>query len=255
MTDAFDSVRAALDAGDAPVSFFFRNDDGGWDDDALYRFLAVPADRGVVIDIATIPAAMTAAQADRLKDFMRGAGAARIHQHGFAHCNHEPNGRKCEFGPSRPMQRQWADIRLGWKRLADFFDGAVDRVFTPPWNRCNADTAAALARENFSIVSCDDTAAALGEPGLIETPISVDWQKTNETKGYENGPVERIAALIRANAPSIGVMTHHAVMSPERLKAFAGLLDILRGCARVRFDTLGAMAERAACAPAEGKQP
>ena len=41
------------------------------------------------------------------------ARGVAVHQHGFAHENHEPQGRKCEFGPSRSRVAQRRDIAAG----------------------------------------------------------------------------------------------------------------------------------------------
>jgi hypothetical protein len=36
-----------------------------------------------------------------------------LDQHGWQHTNHETTGRKCEFGPSRSYEQQYADIAQG----------------------------------------------------------------------------------------------------------------------------------------------
>ena len=66
--------------------------------------------------------------------------ASRVHQHGLAHVNHEPDGRKFEFGPSRTHEEQRADIEAGRRLLAERLGDAVEPIFTPPWNRCTRDT-------------------------------------------------------------------------------------------------------------------
>ena len=74
-----------------------------------------------------------------------GRNDLRVHQHGFAHVNHEPEGRKCEFGVNRSPQRQREDISRGRDLLRGWF-GDVPSVFTPPWNRCAPWTAGGAAR-------------------------------------------------------------------------------------------------------------
>ena len=40
-----------------------------------------------------------------------------MHQHGYAHVNHEPEGRKCQFGASRSAAEQSDDIAAGRELL------------------------------------------------------------------------------------------------------------------------------------------
>ena len=102
MTGWLDPLRAALDARAAPVSFFFRDDDAGWDDPALEALLDVFEPHGLPLDLAAIPLAATARTVDLITSRQdSGRNDLRVHQHGLAHVNHEPEGRKCEFGVSR----------------------------------------------------------------------------------------------------------------------------------------------------------
>jgi len=55
MTDWLDPVRASLDGRAGPVAFFVRDDDGGWNDEALLALLDTVERRGVPIDLAWIP--------------------------------------------------------------------------------------------------------------------------------------------------------------------------------------------------------
>ena len=98
-----------------------------------------------------------------------------LHQHGLAHANHEREGRKCEFGPSRGLEAQRRDIEAGRARLTDLLGDRVDPIFTPPWNRCTTDTGTALAELGFRVLSRESRAEPLGVPGLFELPIHIDW--------------------------------------------------------------------------------
>ena len=60
MTGWLDPLRAALDAREEPVTFFFRDDDAGWDDPALEALLDVFEPHGLPLDVAAIPLAATA---------------------------------------------------------------------------------------------------------------------------------------------------------------------------------------------------
>jgi len=97
-----------------------------------------------------------------------------VHQHGYAHVNHEATGRKCEFGSTRAREWQLADINHGRRLLHDLFGESLDATFTPPWNRCNAITTGCLREAGFEVLSRDVTATPLDAQGLIELPIAID---------------------------------------------------------------------------------
>ena len=83
------AVRTALDEAPAPVELFFRDDDAGWGDERLLELLDLFAALGLPVDLAVIPAALDAGLAAELR--ARGiALAVGLHQHGYAHANHEP---------------------------------------------------------------------------------------------------------------------------------------------------------------------
>ena len=132
-----DPLRRALDLSRTPVPFFFRNDDAGWEDARLWALLDLFNNHHIPIDLAVIPKAISQITARRLCKF----ATVSIHQHGYAHVNHELTGRKCEFGESRSREQQLADITAGKQRLLDLFGPNTEPIFTPPWNRCTSITA------------------------------------------------------------------------------------------------------------------
>jgi hypothetical protein len=67
-----DPLRVALDETAAPVTFFFRDDDAGWDDGRLFSLLDVFARRALPLDVAVIPRALSAERAARLLIGSRG---------------------------------------------------------------------------------------------------------------------------------------------------------------------------------------
>ncbi len=104
MSGWLDALRAALDTRPTPVWFFFRDDDAGWDDTALEALLDVFEPHGLPLDVATIPLAATSRTVEVITTRQTsGRNDLRVHQHGLAHVNHEPVGRPCEFGVSRPI--------------------------------------------------------------------------------------------------------------------------------------------------------
>jgi peptidoglycan/xylan/chitin deacetylase (PgdA/CDA1 family) len=216
-----DPVRAALDEAPAPVTVFFRDDDIGWRNDRLRALLDVFAEHGLPVDLAVIPTALDPTLAAELQGRDAHVG---LHQHGFAHLNHESNGRKFEFGPSRPPELQQRDIEAGAQRLAQLLGDRVDPIFTPPWNRCTVDTGRCLVELGFRALSREAKAEPLDVPGLREVPIHVDWCKRDREA--------RLARALTDGGPT-GVMFHHAEMDAAERGRAAELLALLAADERV----------------------
>jgi predicted glycosyltransferase len=215
---------------DAPerVTFFFRDDDVGWANDRLLALLDRFAAAGTPIDLAVIPTALDTAVAGELVRRREEAGIRiGLHQHGYAHVNHEPDGRKCEFGPARGPSEQRRDIEAGRDRLRDLLGPGVDPVFTPPWNRCTAETGACLVELGFGALSREARAEPLDVMGLAEIPVAVDWfgRRKGPRLGRAELGVQLAAAVAAGNV--VGVMLHHAELSDMELKDTSALLHLV----------------------------
>ncbi|HKG58705.1 MAG TPA: DUF2334 domain-containing protein [Pyrinomonadaceae bacterium] len=155
----------------------------GWEDARLFELLDVFADYNVPIDLAVIPKSISRQTAACLrKRLVENPQYVSAHQHGYAHANHEQTGRKCEFGDSRSSDLQRADIAAGKALLAELLGPITESIFTPPWNRCAASTAACLEREGFTLLSRDITATPLNTPGLMELPVSSSRQSRHPSR-------------------------------------------------------------------------
>jgi hypothetical protein len=227
-----DPVRRALDEAVEPVDVFFRDDDAGWRDDRLLALLDVFGRHGLPVDVAAIPAAVGPRLARELL-----ARDVAVHQHGWAHVDHEPSGRKCEFGPSRARAAQLADVAVGAARLRDLVEPLLVPIFTPPWNRCTAATAGCLAELGFACLSREWRAAPLD--GIPELPIHVDW--------LGRLPVgERLAGALAGGLA--GVMLHHAAMDDGDLRALDELLALVAGHDAARCVGMGDLVAAGAAA-------
>ena len=254
MSAWLDNLRRALDAARRPADFFFRDDDAGWCDGRLFALLDLFARHSLPLDVAAIPRSMTAALASELRARVAAAPAlVAVHQHGYAHLNHEPEGRKCEFGPSRPRELQRQDIESGRRLLTEVYGLAVTDIFTPPWNRCTAETGEALRAAGFRVLSRDATAWPLGVEGLSELPVRVDWFARR--KGVRLGPEELGALLAEAArdaASPVGVMFHHGPMDDGELSRAGELLALLAAHPSARCRLMSAFAEAHARPEATG---
>ncbi len=242
MTGWLDPLRAVLDTAGDPVTFFFRDDDAGWDDEGLESLLDVFVDAGAPLDVAAIPDAMTARTVDLLTR-RRETDDLTVHQHGRAHVNHEPEGRKCEFGPSRSAEQQAEDIARGRDRLRSML-GELPPVFTPPWNRCAPWTAEVLRDLGFEVLSRDVTAGVAGVPGLAEQPITVDWFAKRKKVPVDRAGRGRLLADGATSPGPVGLMLHHEVMSADDRADLAGLLDLVVGHPAARTAHLAGLPAR-----------
>lgn len=241
MRAGLNAVMAALDAAPSPVCFFLRDDDAGWDDARLFALLDCAEHAGVPIDLAVIPQASGAPLGRELNGRIDAApGRVNVHQHGFAHCNHESVGRKCEFGDSRSPDAQRRDLLAGRDRLRTLFAGRLDPIFTPPWNRCSAATPALLAELGYAALSRSHTAPV--QHALPEIPVSVDWCRqvrmaAAQGEDYGDRIAFELAESISAGQP-VGLMLHHADMDERELALLAAMLAELRSHRRARWASM-----------------
>jgi hypothetical protein len=238
--NAIDLLLTALDVAPAPVHFFLRDDDGGWDDARLFALLDCTERAGVPIDVAMIPCATSAALAASLGTRINAAPQlVGVHQHGFAHSNHETVERKCEFGAARGLLAQCDDLVAGRERLRELFGARLDDLFTPPWNRCGAGTPALLAALGYSALSRDRGASA--QSALPELAVDLDWCKqrrlaasAGEDFGQRIGR-ELARCIGQQQQPTLGVMLHHADMQGSERVLLSALLAAVKAHPRARW--------------------
>ena len=236
MINWLDPVRLALDRISSPVTLFFRDDDAGWEDEKLFRLLDIVTTYQMPIALAAIPMAVGPHLAAELRSILAtGTSLVSVHQHGYAHVNHEASGRKSEFGASRPRDLQRQDLADGRRWLEDLLACALPPMFTPPWNRCTRDTAECLAELGVRVLSRDVAAERFGLASLLELPVSHDW---TGRRGVWRGSIAWGDTIARAIVPgaTIGIMLHHAVMTGDDHRLLSDLLDLLAGrsCISVR---------------------
>lgn len=228
MSGWLDPLRVALDAAANTVTVFVRDDDAGWKDARLFALLDLFAAHEAPIDLAVIPTELGPALAgELLRRHADGDGRLGLHQHGYCHANHQPEGRKCEFGPARSLDAQREDIAEGRRILDEQLGGALDPIFTPPWNRCTPDTGVALAELGIDVLSRDATATPLGLPGLGELVVQVDWFASRNGERLSRPQLGTLLAERAAGPVPLGVMLHHAVMDETEREGVDALLRVL----------------------------
>lgn len=236
-----DGLEAALDAADRPCPFFFRDDDAGWDHAGLGALLDVFDRHDVPIDVAVIPAEIDPLLARDLLTRAR-RSPVRLHQHGYAHANHESTGRKCEFGTARSAAELNADISAGRQRMLDWFGQWAEPTFTPPWNRCTPETAEVLVDVGIRVLSGDATATPFGRADLAEVPVTVDWMGHRKGVRWTRAELaQRLADDVIAGGP-VGVMLHHQVADATEREVVASLLAMVAAHPAARPTTIARLA-------------
>jgi hypothetical protein len=135
-------------------------------------------------------------------------------------------------GPSRTRAAQHHDIDAGARRPEQLLGDRVAPIFTPPWNRCTADTGRCLIDLGFQALSREHKAAPLNLAGLKELPVHVDWCKPDRE--------ERLAKELQRGGP-VGVMFHHAEMDAAERARVGHLLALLSAHPRVRARPMAAL--------------
>ena len=191
-----------------PARLWLRDDDAVADTPALGRLIGWSSRHGVPVLLAVIPA-------DARKNLVRrltAAPALTPCQHGLAHRNYAPEGRKsAEFGAHRPLAAMIGDLERGQSRMRELFGPRAAPVFVPPWNSVTPDLLAPLAGLGFTSVS---TFGPAHLPHADITEINTDL----DIIGWRSGKIgralpdldENFARLLGAagDAP-VGILTHH----------------------------------------------
>lgn len=208
----------------SPVPVFFRADDIGIPSANFQRLIALFLRHKIPLCLATVPSWLNG---ERLEELYRITGKTSSqwcwHQHGYLHRNYETEGKKQEFGPARPEKDIKNDIKRGKERLESLLGKEFQPFFTPPWNRCSAETIAILADLGFKALSRSRGASPETIAALPDLQVNVDLHTRKEetaVSGFANLSEELESSI---TAGRCGIMIHHGRMNS---KAF-DFLDIL----------------------------
>lgn len=248
MTAWLDPLRLVLEEASEPITFFFRDDDAGWRDRRLLELLDIFAAHSLPIDLAVIPKELQPSMAGQLRARRATApGELGLHQHGFLHANHEGNGRKWEFGPTRSEAAQRRDISEGRRILQDLLGGDIHPIFTPPWNRCTMVTGRCLRQLGFRALSRHSRHSPLAIAGLYELPIRVDWFAHRDGVRFTRQELGEELARAAVESDVVGIMFHHAVMDSHERADAAELLQVLASHRTARCRLMPDIIDQAIC--------
>ncbi len=220
------AIKKGLAKGNGEAVIFFRADDIGVPGKQFSQLTTLFNTHQLPLCLAVVPTWLTDSRFQTLQS-LTGPGSSQWcwHQHGWRHKNHEPAGKKQEFGPNRPAALQIADLVKGKNRLEHIMGKIFYPSFTPPWNRCSIDTLNGLRKLGFSAVSRSNKARPVTPAGLPDHQVNIDLHTRND----EN-PQLAFAKLLLEIEQSVsrgtaGVMIHHQRMNKAAVTFLGSLLE------------------------------
>ena len=230
------SIRDAAAARTSVTRVFFRADDVAVPGMRFREMIQVFSRHDMPLNLAVVPAWLTDARWRSLAAIGREASHLWCwHQHGWRHQNHEPGGKKQEFGPARPQAALRRDIDRGRERMESLLGERFYLVFTPPWNRCTHEVLSHLRQSGYAAVSRSRGSRPACPPGLADLAVDIDLH-TRRDETAEDGWRALLQELARGLvSPSCGIMLHHQRLDPNALAGLDRLLTLLRACPRFEF--------------------
>ena len=193
---------------------FFRADDVAVPGDQLDELIKLFMHYRVPLCLAVVPAWLTKTRWEYLKKLSRKNPSLLCwHHHGWRHINHEPAGKKQEFGPSRSLSKLRNDFLRGQNRLEQLMGKEFYPVFTPPWNRCDYRTLELLKAFGYHAVSRSRHSNPSPPDGLPDIQVNVDLHTRKENNAVESWK-NLFSELDQALSNGLcGIMIHHRRMN------------------------------------------
>lgn len=218
---SWDQLRTELDLWQSEgrvATAWWRDDDAVTVTPELETLLGFEQDYKVPLALAVIPASLQDDLVERLVETID----TRVLQHGWAHQNNMPEGRKKqELDDIRDVDAVIADLKQGFAVLSSRFGNRFLPVIVPPWNRISDDVAAALRSIGICGLSTFN-ARKKPEPykGVLQVNTHVDvidWRGTRGFVGEDAALGAMIAHLAARRQGDVdpeeptGILTHHLV--------------------------------------------
>ena len=212
----------------APVRFWWRDDDAGRPAPALDRLLDLAAQHEAPLALAVVPAWLEPAAQAAI------AGSLRVSvlQHGFAHRNAAaPGAKPVELGGTRTAADLLAELRSGRALLEETFGALFVSILVPPWNRIEPALLGHLASAGYlGLSTFGRRAASEPAPGLrqINTHLDpIDWRGSRLFVG-ERAALAQLVRTLEGVAEPVGILTHHLDLDEAGWAFIDRLLGLLR---------------------------
>lgn len=204
---------------------FFRADDIGVLSKKFTRMMDLFLAYRIPLNLAVVPAWLTLQRWKALAPYGEQKDLFWWHMHGYAHKNHEIQGKKQEFGPARTSTALYRDLSRGRARLESILGTCFTPVFTPPWNRCCRKAMEHLAALDFKAVSRTMGSLPSAPDGLREISVHVDLHTRKDREAF-SGWTALFKELETGFATGCcGIMLHHMRMNEPAFLFLEHLLD------------------------------
>lgn len=230
-----EALAKALDASVvAEPVVWFRADDVGVPSANLFAMLECFRRHDAPLALAMVPSWLSASRWQAVQSQTAKGGRWCFHQHGRRHVNHQPHGRKSEFGPARSLEARAADVLRGKQRLERFLGTSFFPAFTPPWNRMDGSMDYILQSLGFLAVSRNDKVFFREPLDLFEVPVNCDLHTRRGTtrQAWADFYAEFQWWIAQG---MLGVMLHHQRMNSHALEFLDTLLSVLIAEPRIRL--------------------
>lgn len=208
-------------------------DDDAWDDCAELRRLLDARGAGLIA-VAVVPGLLKEALVRLLLE----TDGVSVLQHGWKHVNHAPMaGRPSELPETRPVAESRMELQRGFQLLQAKLGPRFQPVLVPPWSSCASWLRDARVELGYAAISLHAPLFPLLSNGFdAELNVEIDTAAWSGSGAFI-GPLEMATRMVRAmrirvdwNATDlpIGVVTHHALLTPwdcELLARFVRLLE------------------------------
>jgi peptidoglycan/xylan/chitin deacetylase (PgdA/CDA1 family) len=225
------------------IEVFIRNDDVESESDNLTRLIDRGLQLRVPISFGIIPATLTRDAGKLVNSVKRShPELIEIHQHGWAHINHEGKTGRGEFGAARSYDQQRDDLRKGRNTLEEIFGDGFFPAFSPPWNVYTADTVRAMKELGFLALSAGPVRLHGSGQGIQHYPIALDLLWGGQL-GLQSPRALFLSvyAILRCFQGPVGLLLHHRGMDSEAFKFLDSLLHRLLETGQVVFHSFEAL--------------
>lgn len=234
------------DGGSDRITLFFRADDIGVPSRNFSRLTSLFSQNTIPLGLAVVPTWMTQSRWDHFQSIPEIHGKKRLwcwHHHGWRHMNHEPKGKKQEFGPSRSEHEVMKDLKRGKERLKTILGKQFIPIFTPPWNRCSEGCMRILNNLGYKGISRFDNAKPAAPDGLKDISVNVDLHTLKAPD-----PASEWTLLMRQLEGAVGsgwcgIMIHHQRMNDNAFLFLEWLFQELNG-QDIEIDSMSSLADQ-----------
>jgi hypothetical protein len=229
------ATEIGLAAGSGKATVFFRADDIGVPSKMFSQMVFLFLQYRVPLCLAVVPAWLTKSRLQSLRHITGRSSLFCWHQHGWIHKNHEPSGKKQEFGESRSENDLQRDLLRGKTRLSELLGNEFSPVFTPPWNRCGSTALSILEKLDFQALSRSSGAAPPASARLPDIQVNVDLHTRKEKDPNDSFNQLLLELSNSLSSGTSGIMLHHQRMNTQALSFLEQLLCCLSSFRDIRF--------------------